>query len=612
MVKLASIRVKGLLTIVMIVCISILSVSYFAIANSYNSLRSEIGDSHLAIAKSSAEYMRLYITHNKDIVLFRATHPNVVKAIENWDLEVLSTHFARMKSESPESLGFLILDENGILRNNYPYAQEEIGKDYSHKLFFQDAINKEGFSIDRSYISEDSNLPVLPIAYPVKNTNGTTIAVLVSLINISKMIEPFETKGIGMQRMVYVINGFGEIIYHPNLEYIKNRQNFSSFAVIQEVLVGREGAEEFYDPIEKNMELAAYTPLREFEWGVIVAQPTAMAYAPVNQLIYYIILTTGGVLGIAFIAAFIATSAITKPILEISRAAKQIASGNYPQQVKIKSRDEIGELATAFNQLAIDLQRKESQLREYSKELEEKVKLRTKELEAKSKEMESFVYMISHDLKSPLISIQGYASTLSKELGDKLSEEGKFYLERISKNTESMEELITDLLEFSRIGKITQPYKDINTGELVREICEEFKQRNEKVKFVIQESLPNIYGERNRIIQIFSNLIDNALKYMGEQTQPLIEIGYKELEDKWQFYVKDNGIGIAEEYQNKLFQIFERIPDERTKNVRGTGLGLSIVKKIVELHNGEVGVESKLGQGSKFYFTIPKKNGGKR
>lgn len=604
--NLASIRVKGLLIILLIVSIAILSMSYLAITNSYNSLKSEIGSSNLAIAKSYSEYLKLYITHNKDIVFFRATHPDVIKAVENWDLNVLNIHLARMKKESPESLGFLIIDRDGTLRASYPYAEGENGRDYSNEPFFQDTIKKANFSFDKSYINQDLSIPVLPIAYPIKSSNGTVIGILVDLINISKTIEPFE-KSIEMQKSFYIVNNLGEIIYHPDFDYIRNRQNFSSFAAIQEVLAGREGVVEYYNPLEKNIELAAYTPLKEFNWGVAVAQPTAIAYAPANRLINDIILTTGIILGIAFMITVIATNKMTKSILEISRVAKQIASGNYSQEIKIKSRDEIGELARAFNQMAIDLQRKESQLKKHSEELEEKVKLRTRELEEKSQELESFLYFISHDLKNPLISIQGYIDLILKEYENKLSQEEKFYLERIYKNIETMEMLIADLLEFSRIGRITQPYEDINIIELVKEICQEFKQRNEQAQFIIQENLPNIYGERKRIAQVFTNLIDNALKYMGNQPRPVVEIGYKDLQDKWQFYVKDNGMGIPKEMQSKLFQPFQRLLDERTKNIKGTGLGLSIVKKIIEIHNGEVGVESQIGEGSKFYFTIPKK-----
>lgn len=319
------IKVKSLAAIFIIVSIAILSVSYLAFTNSYDSLRNEIESSNLAIAKSSSEYLRQYITSNKDIVLFRATHPDVIKAVENWDLDVLNLHFARMKKESPESLGFLILDRDGILRNLYPYREEEIGKDYSQEPFFQDAVQKGDFSIDKSYINQEPAIPVLPIAYPIKSSNGTTIGVLVSLINISKIFEPFE--GIKMQKVVYVVNNYGEIIYHPNFEYIKNRQNFNSLKAVQEVVAGREGIGEFYDITGENMELVAYTPLKAFNWGVLVTQPISIAYAPAYELLNNIIFVTGVVLGISFMLTFITTNKMTKSILELTSAAKKIEIG---------------------------------------------------------------------------------------------------------------------------------------------------------------------------------------------------------------------------------------------------------------------------------------------
>lgn len=224
---------------------------------------------------------------------------------------------------------------------------------------------------------------------------------------------------------------------------------------------------------------------------------------------------------------------------------------------------------------------------------EEKAKLqkmleeKTSELEEKTREMERFVYTVSHDLKNPLVAIHGYLSMLPRQCTSDISE-CKFYLERISKNIDAMEELITDLLEFSRIGRITQQQEDIDSDELVKGICDEFKRREAEVKFIIQKNLPVIRGERNRIAQVFTNLIDNAIKYMGDQPQPKIEIGCRDAGDKWQFYVKDNGIGIHAEHLSRLFKPFERIEDERAANVRGTGIGLAIVKKIVDLHVGEV------------------------
>lgn len=238
-------------------------------------------------------------------------------------------------------------------------------------------------------------------------------------------------------------------------------------------------------------------------------------------------------------------------------------------------------------------------------ELEEKLREHARQLEEKNKEVESFLYAISHDLKSPIISVQGYASALLNEYGEKLDEEARFYLERIKKNTELIDDLITDLLELSRVGRITQPYQEVDLGAVLEDLRQEYARKYTGLRIEVK-ALPRVRCDRNRIIQVFSNLIDNAAKYMGEQEEPLVEIGCDDTGEEWQFYVRDNGVGIQEEYLSKVFRSFSRIPHEETRRVEGTGLGLAIVKKIVEHHKGRVWVESELGRGSAFYFTMPK------
>jgi PAS domain S-box-containing protein len=239
------------------------------------------------------------------------------------------------------------------------------------------------------------------------------------------------------------------------------------------------------------------------------------------------------------------------------------------------------------------------------KNLEKKLKEHARQLEEKNKEVESFLYAISHDLKSPIISVEGYASTLVKEYGDKLDDEARFYLERIKKNTEIIDDLITDLLELSRVGRITQPYQEVDLGAVLEDLRCEYARRCKGLRIEIK-ALPRVRCEKNRIIQVFSNLIGNAAKYMGGQEKPLVKVGCDDQDEEWQFYVRDNGVGIPREYLGRVFQPFYRIPHEETKAVEGTGLGLAIVKKIVEYHKGEVWVESEVGRGSTFYFTLLK------
>ncbi len=242
------------------------------------------------------------------------------------------------------------------------------------------------------------------------------------------------------------------------------------------------------------------------------------------------------------------------------------------------------------------------------KRMEEELRERNIALEEKSREVENFVYTISHDLKSPLSTLQGFTSLLKEEYGKELGEEGRFYIERVLKNVEKMERLIMDLLELSRIGRVAKPCEEVDTLALVKEVCEELSlsAREKGIRFIIQPSLPTIYCEKDRIAQVFTNLIDNSIKYIGNPQEPFVEVGCEDKGVEWEFYVRDNGIGIPEEYQEKIFKIFQRIQDERTKDVRGTGMGLAIVQKIITLHKGRIWVRSARDKGATIYFTIPK------
>ena len=235
----------------------------------------------------------------------------------------------------------------------------------------------------------------------------------------------------------------------------------------------------------------------------------------------------------------------------------------------------------------------------------------TEELREKNKELESFAYTISHDLRSPIVSIQGFSSILLSDFQDKLDDTGKRCLTRIQANVRQMEILIDDLLEFSKIGRIAGAFEDIPSTEIIIDVLDVLSTQLKKrgIKVNVQSSLPVIHCERIRIYQVFENLILNSIKYMGNTESPVIEVGCKKTDSFHEFYVKDNGIGIDPKYHQRIFKIFQRLKEVDTK---GTGIGLAIVERIAEIHGGSVRVESEKGKGATFYFTVPEKEPGIR
>jgi len=262
----------------------------------------------------------------------------------------------------------------------------------------------------------------------------------------------------------------------------------------------------------------------------------------------------------------------------------------------------IGRDITSRKRAEEALQRRLEVEERITRELEEK----TQELSRNNEELNAFVYNVSHDLKSPVVSLQGFSSLLMKDYEDRLDENGRAYIDRIQKNSEHMAILIDDLLELSRIGRVKGEEELVNVSDVISDVVDELAPRLEEkgTRLMVKGEMPTIKCDRTRIVQIFANLISNANKFMGEDNEdPTIEVGYDDQGACHTFYVRDNGIGIDEEYHEKIFQIFQRLDDIETE---GTGVGLAIVKKIVESFGGRIWLDSAKGKGTTMYFTLPK------
>ena len=232
----------------------------------------------------------------------------------------------------------------------------------------------------------------------------------------------------------------------------------------------------------------------------------------------------------------------------------------------------------------------------------------TEELKRKNEELETFVYTVSHDLKSPIISMHGFSSILLKEYQERLGEEGKGYIERIKENARHMEVLISDLLALSRLGRTVSSFEDVSSLKIAKRACSNFKQRLEegRVDVSIGDNLPTIHCDEDRTYKVFENLVSNAIKFMGDTEKPMIEVGYEEKGRFHQFFVRDNGIGIDPKYHRRVFEIFQQL--KKVEHSEGTGIGLVIVERIVRNHGGRVWVESEEGEGATFYISVPKEH----
>lgn len=280
--------------------------------------------------------------------------------------------------------------------------------------------------------------------------------------------------------------------------------------------------------------------------------------------------------------------AFIRPMTRFLDAIDRVGAGDLDLELRMERNDEFSRVAASFNHMTGNLKRSR------------------KELEKVNKELEDFTYTVSHDLKEPLRSIASFSHFVLEDYKDKLDEEGQDYLNRIVRASSRMKLLIDDLLTLSRVGRVINPFADVPAPDILKEVTSSLYRRIEerKAEIRVHGELPVIYCDRIFMHQVFLNLISNAIKFC-DKDQPIVEIGCTDLPGEYRFYVRDNGIGIDERYHEKIFEIFESL--NRREDYEGTGAGLTIVKKVIEEHHGRVWVESKLGEGSTFYFTIPKK-----
>jgi light-regulated signal transduction histidine kinase (bacteriophytochrome) len=230
--------------------------------------------------------------------------------------------------------------------------------------------------------------------------------------------------------------------------------------------------------------------------------------------------------------------------------------------------------------------------------------VKNRELKVVNKQLENFAYTVSHDLQEPLRSINMFTQLLEKEYGEKLDEQAKEYMGYIIGSAERMQALIRDVLVYSRAGKNEQTWLNVDLNQLIANVIIDLQGIIQETKAqIIIHHLPTILVNPTEISQLFSNLITNSIKFRSQQ-KPRIEIASQLKENLWLISVKDNGIGIEPEYQNKVFQAFKKLHSQ--EQYSGNGVGLAICQKIVERHQGKIGVKSQLGQGSIFYFTLPK------
>lgn len=277
------------------------------------------------------------------------------------------------------------------------------------------------------------------------------------------------------------------------------------------------------------------------------------------------------------------------------------AIGNYWATHHVPNAAELKMLQSLADITAVTLENIE-----LYRSLEARVQERTAQLEAANKELEAFSYSVSHDLRAPLRSIDGYLHILLENHINGMSETGKGLAQRVLTNTRHMNQLIDDLLTFFRMGQKPLLKTTVRVNDMVHAVCKTAREAEDparSIDFTIQ-ALPPIQADAALLQQVWVNLVSNAVKYTRRQERTVIEIGFYEEPGEIIYYIKDNGVGFDMEYAHKLFGVFQRLHSPR--EFEGTGIGLSIVHRIITKHGGTIRAQAEEGKGATFYVTLPK------
>ena len=335
----------------------------------------------------------------------------------------------------------------------------------------------------------------------------------------------------------------------------------------------------------------------------------AKEYEKTTELVLWSIFILSLLVGLGLALSIIRS--INRPLVSLLKATHEIGGGNLSVKLDETSRDELGDLSREFNRMSAQLSEAREKLEEQSKVLRYNLDLtaqQKKDLEKVNQELDRFVHTVSHDIRSPLMGIAWYADFLKNHHYEGLDQKGRDSIEGICRGVDRANALIKDLLDLTRISRIRNPYQRSSVKALVDDVMAnlDYKIKQNNVDLKVPADLPEIICDPIKLKEVFLNLFTNAIKFASGRAaiQPVIQMQVKESSEAYEFIVKDNGIGIAPEHQQEIFDIFKRL--DASEKYEGTGAGLSIVKSVIDDHGGMIWVISDVGQGAEFHFTIPK------
>ncbi|HAJ57463.1 MAG TPA: hypothetical protein DCL35_06810 [Candidatus Omnitrophica bacterium] len=536
----------------------IVVMAVFSYAHLSRDLNRAVFDRRAAMAEIAATFAKEKLDHFVDLGISFSSRPYFVKFVKdgNWKdaAEILRNTLADFSFIHL----FFLTDTEGTVRAGLPRDDELIGENFVFRDWYK------GVSRDwRPYVSEVYETRYTPfykvvaIAVPIKDEEGRPIGIMVFLVKLDVFTQWVGTYKFGASGFLFIVDHHGHIVAHPGFPPQGDIIDFSGVPSVRKALKGEEGSLLFYNDIEKQERLLVFKPVPHYGWGCVVTQSSREAFMVRDD--------TLKIAGILYLIALFLSSIIMIFIL-------RYISAHEVTEEKIR-------------RLNAELARRLVQLKDVNKELE------------------AFSYSVSHDLRAPLRSIDGFSHIILEEYADRFDEKGRDYFKRIRAAAQHMAELIDDLLSLARVSRSELHFEEVDLSALAHKIAGSLKERHpgRDVEFLISPGM-TARGDSLLLEGALINLLENSWKFTSKHVRAKIEFGVFKEKGKDVFFVRDDGAGFDMNYASKLFGAFQRLHTQG--EFPGTGIGLVTARRILHRHGGRIWAEGAVEKGATFYFTL--------
>ena len=482
------------------------------------------------------------------------------------------------------------------------------GKYFDNQPFFK--RGREATFVQTVYYSMTLQQPAMTISTPIRDRTGHPLVVLAGRLNLAELSRIMaQRSGLSRSEDTYIVNKFNFFITEPRFGRGYALKKSAHTQGVQAALEQREGVG-LYEDYRGVPIIGAYQWVKQWEVALLTEVDQAEAFAP----IYTLQRTIGGLCAAVVLLAlgcgWYGARRITRPLRCLVDGTEQIGRGDLDFSAATASRDEIGDLSRSFERMARQLKTTLVSRDALEKEMVERIAAETRlkatltDLERSNQELEQFAYVASHDLQEPLRMVSSYTQLLAERYAQQLDDKAHKYIDYAVDGAVRMQQLIQDLLAYSRVTTRGGDFAAVDSHAILGQALANLQTAvAEAGALVTTADLPTVRADPTQLSQVFQNLVGNAIKFRS-QTPPRVHVSARAGGEKWIFSVRDNGIGIDPKYAEKIFVIFQRL---HTRSAYpGTGIGLALCKRIIERHGGWIFFESAPGEGTTFYFTLPK------